>query len=371
MNANHMVSEASSFLDSLSAKQRSSAFSNFPSDQERKLWFYTPTNHGGLPLNQMSSSQQRLVMRLISTGLSEAGYVTASVIMSMENILDRVEGFVSLFERDRGRDPGLYWMSVFGTPSMKGTWGWRFGGHHISLHFTIVDGQVISSTPLFFGADPANSPLLGPHLLRPLAAAEDFGRELVHSLSLEQRQVTRVSEIAPTDLVGANRTVLREGDSALPLQVVWRKQFDGELGKAIELVQTKADALLGIQQKHLDEVSFSEKPKGIRIGGLSAAQQEIARELLMAYVGRIHDDLADGQKSLIEGHSFDDLHFMWAGGIEKGEPHYYRFQGSRLFVEYDNTQRGVNHIHSVWRDLEFDFGGDPLAHHYVGKDSHH
>jgi hypothetical protein len=230
---------------------------------------------------------------------------------------------------------------------------------------------VISSTPLFFGADPANSPLLGPHLLRPLAAAEDFGRELVHALSSEQRKVTRVSEIAPTDLVGANRTVLKEGDSALPLQVVWRKQFDGELGKAIELVQTKADALLGIQQKHLDEVSFSEKPKGIRIGGLSAAQQEIARELLMAYVGRIHDDLADGQKSLIDGHHFDDLHFMWAGGIEKGEPHYYRFQGSRLFVEYDNTQRGVNHIHSVWRDLEFDFGGDPLAHHYVGEDSHH
>ena len=85
-----MVSEAGSFLDSLSTEQRSSAFFNFPSDQERKLWFYTPTNHGGLPLNQMSSSQQRLVMRLISTGLSEAGYVTASVIMSMENILDRV-----------------------------------------------------------------------------------------------------------------------------------------------------------------------------------------------------------------------------------------------------------------------------------------
>jgi hypothetical protein len=338
MNANHMVSEASSFLDSLSVEQRSSAFFLFPSDQERKLWFYTPTNHGGLPMNQMSSSQQRLVMRLISTALS---------------------------------DPGLYWVSIFGTPSMKGTWGWRFGGHHISLHFTIVDGRVISSTPLFFGADPANSPLLGPHLLRPLAAAEDFGRELVHALSSEQRKVTRVSEIAPTDLVGANRTVLKEGDSALPLQVVWRKQFDGELGKAIELVQTKADALLGIQQKHLDEVSFSEKPKGIRIGGLSAAQQEIARELLMAYVGRIHDDLADGQKSLIDGHHFDDLHFMWAGGIEKGEPHYYRFQGSRLFVEYDNTQRGVNHIHSVWRDLEFDFGGDPLAHHYVGEDSHH
>ena len=32
---------------------------------------------------------------------------------------------------------------------------------------------------------------------------------------------------------------------------------------------------------------------------------------------------------------------------------------------------GIHHIHSVWRDLEFDFGGDPLAHHYVGKDSHH
>ena len=33
-------------------------------------------------------------------------------------------------------------------------------------------------------------------------------------------------------------------------------------------------------------------------------------------------------------------------------------------IEYDNTQNGANHIHSVWRDLTNDWGEDALAAHY-------
>ena len=57
------------------------------------------------------------------------------------------------------------------------------------------------------------------------------------------------------------------------------------------------------------------------------------------------------------------MHLAWAGSSVPGEPHYYRLQGPRLLVEYDNTQRAVNHAHSVWRDPEGDFGLDVLAEH--------
>ena len=81
------------------------------------------------------------------------------------------------------------------------------------------------------------------------------------------------------------------------------------------------------------------------------------------------DHLADQQlQNIID--DFDNLFFCWAGKKEKYEPHYYRIQGRRVFVEYDNTQRGANHIHTVWRDLENDFGGDVLKSHYSTSPHH-
>ena len=59
----------------------------------------------------------------------------------------------------------------------------------------------------------------------------------------------------------------------------------------------------------------------------------------------------------------DAVHLAWAGPLEPGAPHYYRVQGPRLLLEWDNTQRGANHAHSVWRDPDADFGLDVLAGH--------
>ena len=212
-----MVSAAQELFKSFDDTQRTRGLFDFADLNERKKWFYTPTNHGGLPLAEMSSRQHRLVHKLLATALSEGGYVTVSTIMGLENVLDRLEGFIAEFERDRGRDPMLYWISFFGKPSDDGIWSWRFGGHHVSLHFTLSAGEIISTTPCFLGADPANSLLLGPHLLRPLAAAEDLAREFIHSLTLEQRAIAVVNKVPPTDIVGANRSALVEGDTALPL----------------------------------------------------------------------------------------------------------------------------------------------------------
>ncbi|MFZ9985417.1 MAG: DUF3500 domain-containing protein [Ilumatobacteraceae bacterium] len=364
MTAQSMSDIATEFLASLTDDQRVLATFDFENVEERIRWFYTPTDHGGLPLAKMAARQHRLVYRLLASALSEGGYTTVTTIIGLENVLDRLEGFVAGFERERGRDPLQYWISIFGEPSDSGSWSWRFGGHHVSLHFTVRDGEVQSSTPCFLGADPANSLLLGPHLLRPLAAVEDLAREFIHGLSMDQRAIAIVGSVPPTDIVGANRSVLLEGDTALPLPLVWRKRFDGALDDAIVAIQDRADRELGITEDDLARVSFTRNPKGLSVASMTASQRDELRALLKTYIDRIADDLADSEWRKINGSEFEKLTFLWAGGIESGEPHYYRVQGGRLFVEYDNTQRGTNHIHTVWRDLENDFAGDALALHY-------
>lgn len=360
-----MTDAAQRLMATFSESQRAAACFSLNNVQEREKWFYTPTNHGGLALSDMNSSQHRLVHALLASALSEGGYVTATTIMGLENVLDRLEGFVASFERERGRDPLLYWVSIFGNPLAEGAWSWRFGGHHVSLNFALVDGTVVATTPCFFGADPANSLLLGPHLLRPLGAAEDLAREFVHTLSVQQRGVATVSAVPPTDLIGANRSHLSEGDTALALPLVWRKQFDGALGDAIAAMQTKADAELSLLPEHLQLLSYSHKPKGLSAHDMTETQRSDLRQLLGVYINRVSDNVADAEWKKLAGDNIANLFFLWAGGIEQGQPHYYRVQGPRLFVEYDNTQRGTNHIHTVWRDIGNDFGSDMLAQHYT------
>lgn len=360
-----IIDAASSWLDSLTADQRRQATWPFPSNEERTKWFYTPTDHGGLALADMDSAQHRLVHRLLASALSDAGYATTAIILGQENILDHLEGFRVDFGRKRGRDPLLYWVAVFGEPSTKGTWGWRFGGHHLSLHFTMVDGRVRSSTPCFMGADPASTPLLGPHLHRPLGGAEDLGRELARSLDRSQAKQALIAAAPPVDVIGSNRHRLSDGDLPLPLPDIWRVRFEGEIEQVLESMDRETAEHAGLTTSDLDALQFSTAPKGVRADALQPDQQEILRALLTTYVGRIHDDLADEQMALFNGDGLNDLHFLWAGGLEVGNPHYYRIQGSSLLVEYDNAQRRGNHVHTVWRDLASDFGGDPLAQHYI------
>jgi len=311
----------------------------------------------------MSPDQHRRTHRLLSTGLSQAGYVTAATIIGLENVLDHTEEWVASFGRERGRDPMLYWVTLFGTPG-DGAWGWRFGGHHVSVHYTIVDDEVVSSTPNFLGADPATSPLLGPHLLRPLAAAEDLGRELVHLLSAEQRQLAVVSTNAPTDIVTGNRSDVSDGDNVVPLPLLFRGRLPDPYDRLMAEAQDAADAKAGLRAAEADTLAFTRRQKGLAVSAFAVDQLEVLRALLDTYLDRLPDGLADLEKAKVGGDRIADLSFLWAGGLESGEPHYYRIQGSSLLVEYDNTQRDVNHVHTVWRDLSNDFGGDALAAHY-------
>lgn len=362
VTAQAMVTAAGALTRSFDRAQRNVACRAFPDDDERRLWYFTPTDHGGLPLSDMNSVQHRLVHQLLATGLSTAGYNTVATIIGLDNILDRLENYTVDFGRPRGRDPQLYYITIFGEPGTE-AWAWRFGGHHVSLHYTIFRGEVVAATPSFLGADPADSPLLGPHLHRPLAAAEDLGRELFRSLGSKADRAL-ISPVAPTDIATGNRSALTAGDRPVGLPDVFRGRFTGELDDILVRMQSDAEAQLGLTDEHLEAVSFSFTPKGLPVAELDDAQTANLKELLAAYLDRLPDDLADVQADLV-AQEMEAMTFAWAGSSERYEPHYYRIQGRRLLIEYDNTQRGANHIHTVWRDLQSDFAGDVLARHYA------
>lgn len=305
-----MSDAATAFLNSLEPEQRAKALHDFD-DQERMNWFYTPVPRKGLPLKEMTATQRALAFALLSAGLSRRGTIKAMTIISLEEVLH-------IIEQGTGpvRDPDLYFFTIFGEPSEDGTWGCRVEGHHVSQNFTIVNGKVIS-TPSFFGANPAQireGPRKG---LRALAYEEDLGRDLVRSLDPGQRGTAIVEQTAYADILTKNSR---------------RAALHGE-------------------------------PSGLPAAKMSAEQKETLRKLLEEYAGNMPQEMAQLREEQIHS-AGDDLHFAWAGGIEPGQPHYYRIQSPSFLVEYDNTQNNANHIHSVWRDFDGDFGRDLLQDHY-------
>ncbi|GAA1321966.1 DUF3500 domain-containing protein [Pseudonocardia xinjiangensis] len=371
--ADRMAEAANAWLDSLDAQQRGvgtgpAPGGDDPSEEDRLRWFYTPTDHGGLTIHQQRPAQQRLAMRLVGTGLSTPGYVTVATVIGMENVLDHTEDFTVSFGRERGRDPGLYYLRVFGEPGGAAPWGWRFGGHHVSLNNLVVDGRVAATTPCFLGADPATSPLLGDAQLRPLGAAEDLAREIVRSLRPELAERAVLLPRAPSDIVGGNRSRIADGDEVIPLAGVFGNPLpDPGEQQRLQAQSDRAAAATGLDRADHRTLALTGTPKGVPASELDAAQRELLLRLLSTYLGRVPDEVSPFERYR-DPAALDAVHLAWAGSTVAGEPHYYRLQGPRLLAEWDNTQRNVNHAHAVWRDPEADFGLDVLAAH---RAAHH
>lgn len=304
-----MAEIAQTFLGSLNGDQRTQATFEF-ADGERINWHFIPRERKGLAMKDMTPQQRLLAMALLNTGLSYQGSAKAVTIMSLEEVLYQMEGP----ETREKRDPEKYYVSIFGQPSAKGTWGWRIEGHHLSMNFTIKDGQLLRATPSFFGSNPGEvreGPLTG---LRVLATEEELGRTLVKSLNADQMAKATVAEKAPKEMT------------------------------------TEAE----------NKVSPID-PKGISTEDLTDAQVSGLHQLVKEYLTRLRPEIAKEAWEEIEKNP--TMHFGWAGGVERGEPHYYRVQGASFLLEYANTQNNANHVHSVWRAFDGDFGRDILGEH--------
>jgi hypothetical protein len=311
-----MTRAASAFVGALTPDQRNLALFPFDGD-ERLKWHFIPTEmfpRDGLTLKAMTEPQRALARELLKTGLSARGYLTATSIMALESVLRELEPGGQFV-----RDPERYFVSLFGTPSSKGRWGWRVEGHHVSLHFTVVDGAVVAAAPTFFGTNPAEvrgGPKQGD---RYLGAQEDTARALLDTLDPKQRAVAIFDAAAPTDILTMNRLAIT------PLA-----------------------------------------PAGLRAAALTAAQRDALMRIVETYTSLMAPEIGADRLSKLRKAGIEQIGFVWAGEAGRGRKHYYRLQGPTFLVEYDNTQNDANHVHSVWRDFNGDFGRDVLREHISG-----
>jgi hypothetical protein len=175
--------------------------------------------------------------------------------------------------------------------------------------------------------------------LRVLGAEEDLGRALVMALDEKQRQQAIFDPKAPSDILS----------------------FDKRTAQPLEKIGIKASDLTGKQFAMLEK-------------------------LIEEYLGNVPDDVAALRRAKLKAAKNEELLFAWAGPVEKVQGgtkladippnttvtgqmlgfqgHYYRVQSPTFLIEYDNTQNNGNHVHSVWRDFNGDWGRDLLAAHY-------
>ncbi|MGE5192146.1 MAG: DUF3500 domain-containing protein [Deltaproteobacteria bacterium] len=300
------------FRGTLSKEQLAKASFGFD-DAERLNWHFIPRERKGLPLRELEGESLKAAQALIASGLSQAGYDQALSIMSLEEVLYLLEPGDRAERRER-RNPGKYYISIFGTPSEKGKWGWRLEGHHISLNYTFDKGDVISSTPEFFGANPAFIDAGPDRVIRPLGTEEDLARQILKLCTPEQTKIAYIDKTAPGDL--------RVGSDA----------------------------------QHPNPQPETTPPVGLPASQMSADQKKLLAELLGQYLKNMPGDISTRRRSLLTHAGVDNIYFAWWGGTERNQPHYYRIQGPTFLIEYNNTQNKANHVHSYWRDFAGDFG---------------
>jgi len=309
-----MTKAANQFLDSLTDDQKKQAMFAMD-DAERENWFFTPVPRKGLAMRDMTPAQQHLATALLSAGLSQQGFIKAQTIMSLEDVL-------RIMEKDDGerRNPGKYYVSIFGKPSDSATWGYRVEGHHLSQNYTVANGHVVDA-PSFFGSNPGEvreGPRKG---VRLLGMEEDMGRELLNALDAGQKKTAIIA----------------------------------------------TDAYKEILTSNAKRASLEGKPQGLPVSKMTKAQVQRLTDLLDVYAGNVPEQMAEARMAMVK-QAGRDLYFAWAGVAERGGPHYYRIQSPTFLVEYDNTQNNNNHVHTVWRDFANDFGQDLMKQHY---DSNH
>ena len=316
MTAAQEISQAvRAWLDGLDDGQRARATFPFESS-ERFACQYTPGPREGLAIRDMRADQRAAASAIAAASMSSRTAGEIAAIIALEAVLGRIEQAAG-----RGgwlrRDPELYWFAVFGTPGTAGPWSWRVGGHHIAIQVTVADDEVVGATPSFLGANPSVIPG-GPRAgTRTLTGEEELARLLFSELTPGERSAAVVDDRAPADiLTGTGR---------------------------------RADV--------------REVPIGVRHADLGRPRKEALEGLIRHYVQRMRPNVAEVVWAEMIDDGLGDVTFAWAGPDAPGRGHYYAIRGPSFVIEYDNTQNGANHIHSVWRDLDNDWGGDLLAEH--------
>lgn len=304
------------FLAGLTKEQRVAATASLD-DSVRTEWNFVPQQYPGVMMGDLSEASREQALTLLRCVLSERGLGKVQSIIALEDVLRDLE--TKNGQKADHRDPRRYWLQFFGEPSPAAAWAFRLQGHHVSLHFAIERGRVLGATPLFLGSNPHQIPSGSRAGERILGREEDLARGLLALLEPDQRAAAITAPVAPPDIVlGPARTAAQAGE-----------------------------------------------PQGIAYADLTALQREMLLRLVEEFVRNERPEVADEDLRRMRERGLDSVHFAWAGGTGHGQGHYYRIQGPTFVIEYDNTQNQANHVHTVYRDLQRDFGGDALRAHYA------
>lgn len=277
-------------------------------DPRRQSWTYLPGERHGLATVALDRPAGVALHRLLATTLSAHAHAQVTAIMGLEDPLAALQG--------GDYHVGDYWVALYGSPGDE-AWGWRLGGHHVSVRATVVAGR-LRTTPLFLGANPARILHEGIVTSQPLAPEELLGFRLLASIPDRLRAEAIIADEAPNDIVTGDAT------------------FVGELPHDV----------------------------GIRLADLGGDARAVAERLVGVYLARLAEPLRRVYVDAVLPESWGDFRFAWAGGRQPGEGahlgegHYYRLVGPRFLAELDDTQNRANHVHTVWRDPEGDHGRD-------------
>jgi len=309
--ATEMARAGAAWLGLLSESQQRAAQLAWDG-RARRDWHYIPRSRPGVALRDMTPAQSAAAWDLLGTLLSARGLDQVRGQLQIEQVLGEMSGSL------RFRDPGNYALAIFGDLRGTAPWAWRFEGHHPSLSVVVGPEYGVGITPVFFGANPVRVPRGHAHAgFRLVGAEEDAAFGLIRSLEGPVRARAVIGDRALGDIVSGPGRELSLG------------RFEG-----------------------------------IAVSGLSGLQQSGVMQVLQLYAGTMREEIASAAMTRLREGGLDTLHFAWAGSLEPGRPHYFRIHGPTALIEYDNTQDGANHVHSVWIDPQGVFGQDMLQKHY-------
>ena len=328
---------ALTILDSFTPLQKKRALLNF-TDTARIQWNNLPVGlraRVGVNIGSLTDEQRKLVHRMLCASLSSQGYLKATSIMHLDNLLniyvDTMHQRKEFSDANYQRLRDLQWshqnfyIAFFGNPQTDANWGYKVEGHHLSLNFTFSQDQ-LSVTPMFVGTDPAEYPILEYAGWRVLSKEEDLGLKLIKTLSPAQQSKATKSTEVPGDIITA-------AESGKRLIDYW----------------------------------------GIKGAELNKPQQEILKGVIREFVFNLEYEKAVKEYEKILKAGIQNIYFGWIGAYEEKKPHYYVLNGPTFLIEFDNNggpRRAANHIHAIWREKGNEYGEDLLRKHYEAEHKH-
>ncbi|WP_229746276.1 DUF3500 domain-containing protein [Rhodococcoides trifolii] len=343
--ATKLLVTAMGLIDTFDSQQRSLAVIDAFDDPRRLDWDIIPRpDRTGLSMHHLDRHQKVLMWDLIRLAVPLRTFTKVLAIPQMEHVLRDYEyGFLGPALAS-WRSSESYFLTFFGRPGFEDTWTLRFLGHHVCVNLTIIDQRWISATPVALGQQPTEY----DGVLKPLFEDEETAFELLASMSADQLESAVVHDVAPADFV--TRQVPRIGAREIP------DHYD--LGMP-DYVITDSD-------RHALEF-VRDRPSGISGGALDDGQQHLLWKIVDCYLERLPAEAGERHRAALRASGIDSLYFMWAGARKRGAPHYFRVHTPLHLIEAVNSVGQGNHLHTVLRDFDNDFGRRTIAE-VAGKD---